>query len=306
MNLVAAIPILAVSTLGTAVLGLASKWFDRKLTARLQWRHGPPWFQPFADFIKLLGKETIIPQSARPLVFLLCPLLGFAAVSVAATILWVANFSPQVGFVGDTIVVLYLLAVPSLGIIIGGSASGNPLAAIGAGREMKLMLAYELPLLLAILTAVFAGTGNFRLGALVTASAGSIPAAVGCVVAFIVGVLCTQAKLGLVPFDMAEAECEIASGPFIEYSGAPLALIYLTRAMMLAVMPLFLITVFWGGLSFGTVTGAVFSVLKYVVILLLLTLIRNTNPRVRIDQALRFFWFMLTPIAAIAVILSLI
>jgi len=304
MDLVAAIPILAVSTVGTAVLGLASKWFDRKLTARLQWRVGPPWYQPFADFVKLLGKETIVPEDARPGVFLIWPLIGFAAVSVATTILWVANFRPETGFVGDVIVVLYLLAIPALGTIIGGSASGNPLAAVGASREIKLVLAYDLPLLVAILAAVFASTGNFRLGALATTPAGSIPAAIGCVLAFVVALMCTQAKLGLIPFDIAEAECEIASGPFIEYSGTPLAVIYLTRAMLLAVMPLFLITVFWGGVNFNTVMGGVASVLKYVLILVLLTLVRNTNPRVRIDQALRFFWFMMTPVAVIAVILS--
>ena len=306
MSLVVAIPILVASTVGTAVLGLLSKWFDRKLTARLQWRVGPPWYQPFADFLKLLGKETIVPETARPAVFLVWPLVGFAAVSVATTILWVANFRPETGFVGDVIVVLYLLTIPALGIIIGGSASGNPLAAVGASREMKLLLAYELPLLVAILAAIFgsASTKGFRLGGLITSSAGSVPAAIGCVLAFIVAVMCTQAKLGLVPFDMAEAECEIASGPFIEYSGAPLAVIYLTRAMLLAIMPLFLITVFWGGVAFNTVPAGIASVLKYVLILLLLTLIRNTNPRVRIDQAMRFFWFTMTPVAVLAVVLA--
>jgi len=304
VNLVAAIPILAASTVGTAVLGLLSKWVDRKVTARVQWRIGPPLYQPFADVLKLLGKETIVPESASAGVFLLWPLIGFAAVSVASAILWVANFSPEAGFVGDVIVVLYLLAIPPLAMILGASASGNPLAAVGAGREMKMILAYELPLLLAILASVMGSTGNFRLGGLVASTCSSPAATAGCVLAFMVALMCTQAKLGLVPFDIPEAECEIASGSFVEYSGAPLAVIYLTRAMLTAVMPLFLITVFWGGLSFATPWSGVGSVLKYVLILVVLTLVRNTNPRMRVDHALRFFWYMMAPTAALALILA--
>ena len=306
MTVASAIPVFLVSTVGTAVLGLVSKWIDRKVTARVQWRVGPPWFQPFADFLKLLGKETLVPESAPVMGFLAPPLVAFAAVSVAATILWVANFTPDKGFVGDLIVVFYLLAIPSLMVILGGSASGNPLAAVGAAREMKLMLAYELPLFLALLTAVVGSTGNFLLGGLVTGSSTGLPATIGCVIAFIVALMCTQAKLGLIPFDIAEADCEIATGPFIEYSGPPMGFFYLTRAMLLAVMPLLLITVFWGGVSFATVGAGLASLGKYVLILVVLTLVRNTNPRVRIDHALRFFWFGMTPLAVLALILSMV
>jgi len=286
------------------VLGLLSKWIDRKVTARVQWRVGPPWYQPFADVIKLLSKETIVPEPARMTGFLLAPLVGFAAVCVAATILWTASFSGR-GFVGDVIVVLYLLTIPSLSIILGGSASSNPLAAVGAGREMKLLLAYELPLLLAVLAAVAGSGGDFSLAGLKSDTAG-VPATIGCVIGFIVAVMCVQAKLGLVPFDMAEAECEIASGPFIEYSGAALAMFYLTKAMLLAVMAVFVVTVFWGGLTFGSLAAGAASVGKYVLILVVLILVRNTNPRVRIDHAMRFFWYMMTPLAIVALVLSII
>lgn len=304
MNLAFIISVFAGATAGTLVLGLASKWIDRKVTARIQWRVGPPWYQPLADVLKLLGKETIIPEGAQMTGFMLAPLLGFAATAVAATILWAANLRPDIGFVGDTIVVLYLLTIPALAIIWGGSASGNPLAAVGAGREMKLLLAYELPLLLALLAAIIGCGGDFRLGGLKTAETlGALPT-IGCVLGFIVALLCTQAKLGLVPFDIAEAGCEIASGPFIEYSGAPLAIFYLTKAMLLAVMPIFLITVFWGGFSLASWGAAAASVGKYVLVLVVLTLVRNTNPRVRIDHALRFFWYLITPLAVVALVLS--
>lgn len=306
MNPTLVIPIFATATVGTLAIGLLSKWIDRKVTARIQWRVGPPWYQPIADVIKLLGKETIVPNTARMTGFLLAPLLGLAATAVAATILWMANIYPNEGFVGDLIVVLYLLTIPALAIIIGGSASGNPLAAVGAAREMKLLIAYELPLLLAILAAVFGSADSFQLGALKVTPTQSIAADVGCVIGFIVALMCVQAKLGLVPFDIAEAGCEIASGPFIEYSGAPLAILYLTKAMLLATMPIFLVTVFWGGFAFGTVGGAAASIGKYVLIIVVLTLVRNTNPRVRIDHAMKFFWYIMAPLAAVAIILSIV
>ena len=314
MNLSLAILVFAGATTATALLGLISKWIDRKVTARIQWRKGPPWYQPLADIIKLLGKETIVPHAAGGTGFLLLPLVGFAAVSVAATILWWINFNPESGFIGDVIVVLYLLTIPAITIILGGSASGNPLAAIGAAREMKLLLAYELPMLLVILAAIVGSTiadsttglaAGFQLGTIKTAQTVGFPASLGCVIGFIISLMCIQAKLGLVPFDMAEAECEIATGPFIEYSGAPLAIIHLTRVMLLAVMPLFIITIFWGGFSFNSAWVILASLGKYVLVLVVLILVRNTNPRVRIDHALRFFWYIMTPLAIVALTLSM-
>jgi len=301
-----AISAFVAATVGTLLLGLISKWIDRKVTARVQWRVGPPWYQPLADILKLLGKETLAPEAARGTGFLFMPLIGFAAVSVAATILWWITIRPGSGFIGDVIVVLYLLTIPALTIVLGGSSSGNPLAAVGAAREAKLLLAYELPLLLVILAAIIGADTSFALGALKQSETVNILPTIGCVLGFIIAVLCVQAKLGLVPFDIAEADCEIATGPFIEYSGVPLALIHITKAMMLAVLPLFIITVFWNGLSFSSVLGILASIGKYVLVLVLLVLIRNTNPRVRIDHALRFFWFLLTPLAVIALVLSML
>ncbi|MBN1846233.1 MAG: NADH-quinone oxidoreductase subunit H [Sedimentisphaerales bacterium] len=305
MNLAWAIPVFAGATTGTVLLGLASKWIDRKVTARLQWRVGPPWYQPLADVLKLLGKETIMPETARGTGFLLMPLVGFAAVAVAAAICWQAIFTVDAGFVGDVIVVLYLLTIPSLMLVLGGSSSGNPLGAVGAAREAKLLLAYELPLLIAIVAAILGANASFQLGTLCRAPTEGVLPTIGCVLGFLVAVFCVQAKLGLVPFDVAEAECEIASGVMIEYSGPPLAMIYLTRAMLTAVLPLFVLMIFWNGMSFATVPAALASIGKYVLVLVLLILIRNTNPRLRIDHALKFFWFGMTPLAIGALVLSM-
>ena len=306
MTLEWTIGMMLVAFFGTAVLGLASKWIDRKVTARVQWRVGPPWYQPVADLAKLLGKETLVPENARSTGFLLAPILGLSAVIVAAAILWSVNLDPSRSFVGDLIVVLYLLTIPSLAVVIGGCASANPHGATGASREMKLILSYELPFVLAMVPAMIAGGWTLKLGAIVAAPSASVWVSLAMVVGFVVGLLCIQAKLGLVPFDCAEAECEIMGGAFCEYSGPPLAVIYLTRAMMLAVLPMLLVTIFWGGFSFSSIGGVIAGILKYVLVIVIIVLVRNTNPRVRIDHAMKFFWYGLTPIAVVAVALALI
>jgi NADH-quinone oxidoreductase subunit H len=299
--------IFILAALGTLLLGLVFKWVDRMVTARVQWRVGPPFYQPVADVIKLMGKENLMPATARGTGFLLAPIIGLAATSVAAAILWHAVIRPEGAFVGDLIVVIYLLMIPALMAMFGASASGNPHAAVGASREMKLLLSYELPMVLAIMVAVARGGWTFRMGSLVAAQAGGpVVWSISGALAVIVAILCMQAKLGLVPFDQAEAECEIMSGVYVEYSGPSLAMFLMTRAMLLALMPLLLIALFWGGIHTGAWWGYLTFAGKYVLLVALTTLIRNTNPRLRIDQALRFFWFGLTPVAIVAVILAIV
>ncbi|HUU42939.1 MAG TPA: NADH-quinone oxidoreductase subunit H, partial [Planctomycetota bacterium] len=171
-----------------------------------------------------------------------------------------------------------------------------------------LMFSYELPLFLIIVIAIARGGWTLQFGGILAAqhADGSFLYSISGVIALVVGILCMQAKLGQVPFDMAEAECEIMSGVYVEYSGPSLAMILMTRAMLLALLPVLLIVLFWGGLDLGVWYGVPAFLGKYVLLVALVTLIRNTNPRLRIDQALKFFWFGLTPLAILAVILTLI
>ena len=293
---------------GTLLLGLLLKWVDRKVTARVQWRVGPPWYQPMVDILKLMGKETLMPVTAQGTGFLLAPVIALAATAVVATILWRSLWDPSSPFLGDLIVVIYLLVVPALMTMLGASASGNPHAAIGASREMKLLLSYELPMFLAILVAIARSGWTFQLGGLMTAQADATPVvfSISGALAMLVAILCMQAKLGQVPFDVAEAECEIMSGVYVEYSGPALANWLMTRAMLLAVMPLLLVEVFWGGLYKDAWWGFASFLGRYVLLVVLIVLIRNTNPRLRIDQTMRFFWFYLTPVAIVALALALI
>jgi NADH-quinone oxidoreductase subunit H len=285
----------------SACVGLIAGWVDRKVTARIQWRQGPPWYQNFTDIIKLLGKETIIPRDAARLTFLLSPFLGLLSSILVATILGMSILNPQKGFVGDLIVVLYLLIIPAIAIIAGASASKNPLASVGASREMKLVLGYELPFILSVIAVIIKSGASIRVGLILNhqINSGSNLAFLSGALAFLVAIICMQAKLGFVPFDMAEAEQEIMAGTCIEYSGLPLAVFKLTKAILLYTMPLLLIILFWGSnLTPLSLIG------KYIALLVIIILIKNTNPRLRIDQALKFFWGPLTILAVIAVILA--
>ncbi|MFH1269941.1 MAG: complex I subunit 1 family protein, partial [Candidatus Omnitrophota bacterium] len=216
----------------SASIGLIAGWIDRKVTARIHWRVGPPWYQNFVDIVKLLGKETIIPQGAAKLTFLLAPFLGLLSTALVATILGATVRLPLDSFVGDLIVVLYLLTIPAIAIIIGASSSRNPLASIGASREMKLVLAYELPFILSLIVVIIKSSGSIQLGSILNhqINFGSNLTCWSGALAFIVSIFCMQAKLGFVPFDMSEAEQEIMAGAYIEYSGLPLAIFKLTRA----------------------------------------------------------------------------
>ncbi len=292
----------------TIICGLLASWIVRKVSALVHHRIGPPLLQPLYDVIKLLGKETLIPEAANKFMFMASPLVGFAGILLLSTMLWRISFAPQAEFVGDIVVAIYLMILPSLALILGSSASASPHASIGTAREMKLVIAYELPLVLAFLvviikTAAVVGSGR-QLSLAAIAQQASVFSISG-LLAFLVALLCVQPKLGFVPFDIAEAETELAGGVFIEYSGALLALWKLMQAMMLVALPLFLVVVFLGGFGSGT-AGIAAGAAKYVMVLVLIILIKNTNPRVRIDQAMKFFWFYCGPVLAAAVVLAII
>ena len=291
------------------VVSLLVSWVDRKVTARIQYRVGPPLLQPLWDLLKLMGKETVIPRGASRLAFFGAPLIGLAGALFVGTMVGVAMFLRE-GFHGDLIVALYMLVLPSLAVIIGGAASRNPLASVGASREMKLVIGYELPFILVLAVPVVkyaVSTGEFTLQLpellRYQFENGAFAASASGLIALAVAVLCIQAKMALVPFDQAEAETEIAGGALVEYSGPALGIFKLTKMLMFYAVPMFVVAVLWGGFG-NSGSGAVWGVVKYLVLVVLITLIRNTNPRVRIEHAIKFFWTWVSIPAALAVVLA--
>lgn len=287
--------------LATFILGGFASWIERKVTARIQARVGPPLLQPFYDVRKLFIKEVTIPQNSARTVFMLAPIISFASITIVATIVGLNIVNPSYGFNGDLIVCVYLLLIPSLCLILGSGSAGNPLSSIGSSREMKLVLSYELAFW-ACLAVPIIKTQELKLANLMEFQAqnGAIAGSLSGIIAFIVLIFCMQAKLGRVPFDMPEAETELAGGAYIEYSGPLLGFFKIGQYMMLIVLPIFVLEIFWGPMNSWV------SILKYLLLLVIIVLLENTNPRLKIDQAVKFFWFGLFPIAVVSIILGVL
>ncbi len=287
----------------TGILGLLVGWVDRKVTARFTYRVGPPLFQNFNDFFKLLGKETIVVKDSIHSLFLLAPFIAFGVQVLIASMIGLALFYNN-SFGGDLFVIMYLMMVFSIMVILGGSASGNVFSSIGAGREIKLLLADELAFILVCLVPIIKSGYNFTLDGILLAQAdGVFIGSISGFIAFVVGLICIQAKMTLPPFHIPEAETELVDGPFMEYSGPPLAFWKLNHFMMYVAFPFFLIVLFMGGFNLEGI-GILWAVLKYLLIVVLMIIIKNTNPRIRIDTALNFFWKYATPLTFLAIILA--
>ncbi|MFO7935315.1 MAG: complex I subunit 1 family protein [Bacteroidales bacterium] len=290
------------------VAGGLLSWFDRKVTAMVQFRKGPPLLQPFYDFLKLLlVKETILPARGSKITFLLAPVFGLFGALIASVFILLPLLGIQTGFQGDIIVIFYLLTIPPISYMIGAMASGNPMASVGASREMKLILSYELTFILVLMAVIFKSGYTLNLYEILEQQArqGAFIGNISGVILFVVSIFVIQAKLGLVPFDVAEAEAEINHGPFIEYSGTAYAIIKLTKYIMLFTLPAFVIALFMKGLGWNGIE-ILWSVLKILGVVLLLTLIRNTNPRLKINQAMRFFFIWMNLLVIVAFVLILI
>ena len=302
---------------------------DRKLVARMQKRIGPPILQPFYDFFKLLGKETIVPAAANRTVFLLAPLVGLAAQVVLQLFIPVFHFNAFRG-VADVIVILYLLLIPALSVILGAASSGSPYAGVGLSREMVTVLSVELPLVL-VLLAVAKTVGNalgtglcFSLTDIVNyqIANGSLLTRLSMLPAAAAMLLIIPGETGSHPFDAAEAETEICEGMLAEYSGAPLAVYKLSHAVKLLNMTSLFVALFLGGIGGGVMTllsglspaaaGAIGLVLEILILFLLcvvlvavcVSLLHAVTARLRIEQLFKYYWTVVTGLAAVSVVLA--
>ena len=295
------------------VVGMLLCGLDRKLVARMQKRVGPPILQPFYDFFKLLGKETIIPAAANRTVYLLAPLLGLAALITIQLLIPVFRFTAFSG-VADVIVILYLLLIPALATIMGAAASGSPYAGVGLSREMVTILACELPLLM-VLLAVAKSVGNamgtglcFSLSEIAAyqSAHGSLllrPSMIPAALAFL---LVIPGETGSHPFDAAEAETEICEGMLAEYSGKPLGVYKLSHAIKLLTMTSLFVALFLGGLGTGiaVLDALIHVVLCAVVTVVTISFVHAITARLRIEQIFKFYWTAVAGLALISLVLA--
>lgn len=286
---------------------------DRKLVARMQKRVGPPILQPFYDFFKLCGKETIIPASASKTTFLMAPLVGLAALVVIQLFIPVFSFSAFSGM-ADVIVILYLLLIPAMSIILGGAASGSPYAGVGLSREMVTIISCELPLVLVLLAVAKTvgsamGTGLcFSLSDIAAYQAmnGSLITRLSMIPAAAAMLLIIPGETGNHPFDAAEAETEICEGLLAEYSGAPLGVFKLSHAIKMLTLTSLFVTLFLGGLGTGIVAldGIILFLLCVVLTAVSISFVHAITARLKIEQIFKFYWTLVTGLALISLVLA--
>lgn len=296
-------------------LALGLKGLDRRIAARLQGRVGPPLLQPFFDLVKLGFKQRTVPTMACEGVFFGAPLIGVVALLGAIVLVPISGLYAPSPLLGNLLVLLYLLMVPGIVLMLAGSASGSPFGAIGFSREMVLMLAYETPLVLVAVT-VALRTGlaqghwvDFSLADIVAwqrAHGANLldPLMWPAVAAFL---LFLPANLGIVPFDIPEAETEVLEGPLLEYSGPDLGLFKVMSALKTLVVLSLGIALFLP-LPFSGMGGFAGWLAEIVLLALLaVTVVRLSAGRMRIDQAFGFFltWPSLLAAASLAAVLAM-
>lgn len=298
------------------VIGFFFKGLDRRVEARLQRRVGPPLIQPWLDTAKLLTKETLIPKTACVQAFLIAPVVGFAGMAACAAFIPVPGVFDGLYNMGDLLVLFYLLPIPAIAVMMGGSASSSPFGAVGFSREMIIMLAYETPLLMILLSvAMLVGKSlnggdwgaEFSLLKIVEwqQENGSLGFNPVMIPAFIAYLIFLPGTMGVAPFDIPEAETEVVEGPLLEYGGPLLALFHIGSALKtFVVLGLGVAMFFPGTLGDFWLVNLIWFVLKCLVLMLVsLTVVKSATGRYRIDQAFRFFIMIPTMLALCSLLL---
>ena len=286
-------------------ISLVIEYIDRKLYARLQNRIGPRWYQPLADIIKLLTKETIIPKEADRRFFAAVPMVALAATTAAFLYVPIWSSRSLMPFASDLIVVLYFLTIPTLCFFLAGWFSSSLFAQIGGVRALTQLFAYEVPLYMALLApALLAGTWSIS-G--ITAFYHQHPIYLLLnIPAFCICIISAQGKLERVPFDIPDAETEIVGGTFTEYSGRLLALFKMTLNSEMVVVAALIAAIFIPVFVQSAILNFLLFLVKVFVIFFVLALMRASFARFRIDQMISFCWKVLAPISLAQILVDII
>jgi len=300
-----------------AVIGMVTyvTLLERKFAARMQSRIGPyrvGWhgiLQPIADALKLMMKEDIIPREADKRIFNLAPAVFLIpCILIFATI----PFAPGLGVADLNIGILFFLAVSSMeivGLFMAGWSSNNKYALISAMRAVNQIISYDLPFLLAALIPVLL-TGSLRLSDIANAQSDLwfIAYPVLGQLGFLAFIVAAVAAENRVPFDILEAESELVAGFRVEYSGMKFALIQLgeyAHVIGTSFLGALLFLGAWAGPG-PEWLGPVWFLLKAMLIFLLITWIRWSFIRIRVDQILQISWKLLLPLTMLLVIATAI
>lgn len=288
---------------------------ERRVIGFMQLRKGPnvvgPFglFQPFADALKLMAKETILPAGADKIVFMIAPILTF----VLAIVAWaVIPFDAGLVLADINVGILYLFAISSLGVygvIMAGWASNSKYAFLGALRSAAQMVSYEVSMGLVIITVLLC-VGSLNLSHIIDAQRG-MWFAIPLFPMFIVFFISTLAETNRAPFDLPEGESELVAGYFVEYSSMSFALFFLGEYANMILMSAMTALLFLGGwlppfdfAPFTWIPGPLWFIIKIVAILFVFLWVRATTPRYRYDQLMRLGWKVFLPFSLLWVVLT--
>jgi len=313
--------ILLVKTLvvfGVSMLIVAySTWIERKVLGLVQLRHGPMrvgWhglLQPLADGVKGFMKEEVIPDNADKPVFIIAPIISIAA---ALSLLVIIPFGDTVTIMGHKITlyltdldigILYVLGISTIGsygCMLGGWSSGNKYGMMGALRASAQMISYELPMALTVISVVMV-SGTLSLVGIVESQAG-LWNIVKQPLAFFLFIVCGLAEINRTPFDMPEAEAELACGFNVEYSSMKFALFFMAEYCHMFVFGTLVTTLFLGGWHGPLLPGPVWFFIKTFAVIFFCVWERSTFPRYRYDQVMELGWKILMPAALLNIVLT--
>jgi NADH-quinone oxidoreductase subunit H len=292
--------------------------FDRKVWAAVMMRRGPNvvgafgLLQSFADFIKFVLKEVVIPAGANKGVFLLAPLLSFTLAMAA----WaVVPVGPGWVVADINVGILYLFAISSLGvygIIMGGWASNSKYAFLGSLRSAAQMVSYEVSIGFILIT-VLLFAGSLNLSDIVRAQGPDIR---GWFVLsplfpmFVLFFISALAETNRPPFDLPEAESELVAGFMVEYSSTPYLLFMVGEYLNIVLMCAMLSILFFGGWlppidiwPLNAIPGVIWLVIKVWMFFFMFAMVKAIVPRYRYDQLMRLGWKVFLPISLVWVVL---
>lgn len=283
-------------------------WAERKVAGHMQRRIGPkevgPYglIQPIADALKLLGKEILTPRGVDKPLYYLAPMIIFVPVLVSFIVI---PFDASLQVMDINVGILVILAFSSLSvfsILMAGWGSNNKYALIGAIRSIAQNIAYEIPLLLALLPIIMM-TNSFSLKTIVEAQKG-LWFVVYQPLAFLIYFIAAVAETNRTPFDLPEAESELVAGYHTEYSGMRFALFFLAEYTNVFIVSAIAVTFFLGGYQGPFLPGIVWFLLKSYLLVFVIMWLRWTYPRVRFDQLLNISWKALIPLAFINLLVT--
>jgi NADH-quinone oxidoreductase subunit H len=295
-----------------ALVGMAAVlvFGERRVLGLLQDRYGPNRVGPFgilqsiADALKLLSKEVFIPPFADTRFYLLAPVLVATSVLVSFVVIpigpgmnWAANLNVAILFV------LAMSSINAYAVFLGGWSSNSKYPLIGSVRAIAQLISYELSLALAVMGVVLL-SGSFQLDTIVEAQ--HIPYALLQPIGFVIFVICGVAETHRLPFDLPEAENELAAGFNTEYGGMIFALFFLGEYMAMLLIAALTTTLFLGGWRgpFLPWAGPLWFALKTGAVVLVFYWLRTSLPRLRYDQLIAFGWKFLLPLALVNIMVT--